>query len=366
MLLLAKQGTPEDTVLALNEGANDDVLLGQLADLVESQNLKAPANALEVLTAHPEPRLIGLWKLTSLAPKLKEYVQSQETAPELKRHALIALARLDQDRDLILSIAGEAQQPWLIRLGAVEALCEREAGTAAKSALPLMNEAKTEDEMRALLAPFLAKAGRLKSFVKQLDAEPCSKEPAELASRTLMAIGRNEAELTTVLNRILGRTALTQPYDAQYVSSLANAATVAGDAKHGKEIFERPTMTCRGCHQIGGIGGIIGPQLDAVGRGVPVELLVEAVLWPQRQIKEGYTATTITTKDGRTIAGYKVAESGTDLQVRDMATQQVMTLPKASLASRADAGSLMPEGLAASLSRDELRDLIAYLASLGK
>ena len=34
--------------------------------------------------------------------------------------------------------------------------------------------------------------------------------------------------------------------------------------------------------------------------------------------------------------------------------------------SRTDAGSLMPDGLTASLSREELRDLIAYLASLGK
>jgi hypothetical protein len=49
-----------------------------------------------------------------------------------------------------------------------------------------------------------------------------------------------------------------------------------------------------------------------------------------------------------------------------MATQQVTTLRKAEMQSRTDAGSLMPEGLTASLSREELRDLIAYLASLGK
>ena len=125
-------------------------------------------------------------------------------------------------------------------------------------------------------------------------------------------------------------------------------------------------LNCIACHQIGGKGGIIGPQLDAVGRGVPIELLVEAVMWPQRQIKEGYTATTVVMKDGRTLAGYKVAENGKDLQIRDMATQQVSALPKAAIQTRTDAGSLMPEGLTASLSREELRDLIAYLASLGK
>jgi putative heme-binding domain-containing protein len=125
-------------------------------------------------------------------------------------------------------------------------------------------------------------------------------------------------------------------------------------------------MACTGCHQVGGKGGIIGPQLDAVGRGVPVELIVEAVMWPQRQIKEGYTATTVVMKDGRILAGYKVAENGKDLQIRDMATQQVIPLPKDAIKTRTDAGSLMPEGLTASLTRDELRDLIAYLSSLGK
>jgi putative heme-binding domain-containing protein len=152
----------------------------------------------------------------------------------------------------------------------------------------------------------------------------------------------------------------------QWVSSLANEATVSGNAKRGNEIFHRVTLNCIACHSIGGQGGIIGPQLDAVGRGVPTELLVEAVMWPQRQIKEGFVATTVVMKDGRTLAGYKVAENGKDLQIRDMATQQVTALPKNTIQTRTDAGSLMPEGLTASLSREELRDLIAYLASLGK
>lgn len=389
LLLLAKQGTSEDVALALSEGTKDATLLSQLADLVEAQQIKAPQKgeklvsslfekpSPEALAASParnetslllsaSAKLIGLWKLTALAPQLKMHLTSSDTSLEPKRAILIALARLDAERDLILKLSADAQQPWLVRLGAVEALCEKDSVNAAKSALALMPTAKTEDEMRALLAPFLAKGGRLKNLVTQLDAAPCTKESADLATRTLLGIGRNEPELTAVLNRILGRITPVQPFDAQWVSSLANDATISGNAKRGGEIFQRVTLNCIACHAIGGKGGIIGPQLDAVGRGVPTELLIEAVMWPQRQIKEGYTATTIVMKDGRTMMGYKVAEGAADLQLRDMATQQVSTLPKSGIQTRTDAGSLMPEGLTASLSREELRDLIAYLASLGK
>jgi putative heme-binding domain-containing protein len=366
LLLLANQGTTDDIALALSEGARDPALLNQLADLAESQSIKAPANATEVLTAHPNAKLIGLWKLTTLTPKLKTLLDSPEATPDTKRGALIALARLDAEHDLTLKLAADPQQPWLVRLGAVEALCERHVVEAATTALALMPAAKTEDNMRALLAPFLARAPRTKALTAALTATPCDKESADLATRALIGIGRNEPGLTTLFNHILGRTAPVQPYDMQWVSSLANEATVSGNAKRGNEIFHRVTLNCIACHSIGGQGGIIGPQLDAVGRGVPTELLVEAVMWPQRQIKEGFVATTVVMKDGRTLAGYKVAENGKDLQIRDMATQQVTALPKSAIQTRADAGSLMPEGLTASLSREELRDLIAYLASLGK
>jgi putative heme-binding domain-containing protein len=382
LLLLAKQGSSDDVATALDAGLKDPALLSEFTDLVESQNLKAPngteakvgeasslatrGNAPPPTTTPPLARLIGLWKLSSLSKDLDAILTSKEASPESQRHALVALARLDAPAEKLAPFAQDPQRPWLVRLGAVEALCERHPAKAASSALVLMPVAKSEDDMRTLLAPFLAKAPRMKALTAALRDTPCSKESADLATRTLIAIGRNEPGLTALLNGILGRITPTQPYDSQWVSSLANSALVAGDPKHGKEIYERVTLNCIACHNIGGKGGITGPQLDAVGRGVPTELLVEAVLWPQRQIKEGYVATTITMKDGRMLAGYKVAENPTDLQVRDMATQQISKLPKAAIQSRTDAGSLMPEGLTASLSREELRDLIAYLASLGK
>jgi putative heme-binding domain-containing protein len=370
LLMLAKRGTEEDVGAALDAGVKDAELLSQLADLVETQQLKAPAQALEMLRNAPTntsvARLIGLWKLAPLAQQLKAALYASTSLAETKRAALVSLARLGVESKLMQDFVADPQQPYLVRIGAIEALAIHQITPAAQGAVALMPAAKDEEDMRALLAPFMAKAGRAKPLVAAITETPCSKEAADLATRALIAMGRNEPELSAALNKILGRTSVVMPYDAQWVSGLANEATVAGNPKKGNEIFHRVTLNCTACHSIGGQGGIIGPQLDAVGRGMPVELIVEAVMWPQRQIKEGYVATTVIMKDGRTLVGYKSKETGTELTVRDLATKAETTLQKSQMQSHTEAGSLMPDGLTASLSREELRDLIAYLASLGK
>jgi putative heme-binding domain-containing protein len=97
---------------------------------------------------------------------------------------------------------------------------------------------------------------------------------------------------------------------------------------------------------------------------VPVELLVEAILWPQRQIKEGFVSTSITTKSGRAISGYLENNDKQNIVIRDAATGVTHTIPAQQILTREDAGSLMPPGLTSGLTRSELRDLIRYLSEL--
>lgn len=377
LLMLAKRGTSADVGAALEAGQDDSTLLAQLADLLDGRPSSAPANAEAVLkdlcakvksssSLAAAAKLCGLWKVTSLGSQLQALLADANTSFDSKRAILVALARMNAGHDVIMRASSDAHSPYAVRLGAVEALSLNDGGNAAKAALALMPQAKTEEKMRGLLAPFLVKAARTKLLVTALTETPCNKESADLATRALITMGRNEPELSAVLNRILGRTGVVMPYDSQWVSSLGNEARVAGNPQKGDEIWHRPALNCIACHSIKGQGGIIGPQLDAVGRGMPIELIVEAVMWPQRQIKEGYVATTVVMKDGRTIIGYKNKESESELTIRDMASGALTTLLKSQMQSHTESGSLMPDGLTASLSREELRDLIAYLASLGK
>ena len=54
------------------------------------------------------------------------------------------------------------------------------------------------------------------------------------------------------------------------------------------------------------------------------------------------------------------------MQLRELASGQTSRFTAAQIAERQEAGSLMPEGLIMNMTREELRDLVAYLAGLGR
>ena len=109
---------------------------------------------------------------------------------------------------------------------------------------------------------------------------------------------------------------------------------------------------------------MIGPDLSAVGSGVPPERIVTEVLWPARQIKEGFVLRRYTKKDGSMVQGYE--QGGRDeaeLLVRDFATGEIRSIARDELARRDEVGSLMPP-TAQALSKEEVGDLLAYLFGL--
>lgn len=63
----------------------------------------------------------------------------------------------------------------------------------------------------------------------------------------------------------------------------------------------------------------MGPDLSSVGKSLTPELIVEQILWPDRQIKEGYVAVRAITDDGHIYTGLIVTQSPTEMVLRDPA-----------------------------------------------
>ncbi|MHA3769916.1 PVC-type heme-binding CxxCH protein [Verrucomicrobiota bacterium sgz303538] len=152
----------------------------------------------------------------------------------------------------------------------------------------------------------------------------------------------------------------------EFVAELAKDVLNSGDAKRGAAVFRRAELACTACHSVGGQGGNIGPALDSIGSGQPLDFIIGAVLEPQREIKESYEAIELTMKDGQTLQGYLQREDGNELVIRDVAQNRETRLARAQISQRRNAGSLMPAGLVDQLSREDLRDLFRYLSELGK
>jgi putative heme-binding domain-containing protein len=147
---------------------------------------------------------------------------------------------------------------------------------------------------------------------------------------------------------------------------MVSTAKKAGNARHGAEVFHAPRFACISCHKVGKLGGIIGPELTKVGLCLTPEQIVEAVLWPKRQVKEGYAALGIVTVNGKLLQGYKEREDDKELVLRDPATGRSIRLAKADIEERRDIGTLMPDGLTSAMSPEQLRDLIRFLMELGR
>jgi putative heme-binding domain-containing protein len=152
---------------------------------------------------------------------------------------------------------------------------------------------------------------------------------------------------------------------SEFVSALVAEVRAKGDVKRGADVYRRAELICATCHKIGDQGGIIGPALDAIGSAQPLDFIIGAVLEPQREIKESFETYNFTLKDGRMLTGNIVAGTAERFTLRDPAGAE-HSVRGSDVKEKKMFGSLMPAGLVDRLSREELRDLFAYLGSLGK
>jgi putative heme-binding domain-containing protein len=142
------------------------------------------------------------------------------------------------------------------------------------------------------------------------------------------------------------------------------------DFARGKRLYA--AAMCAQCHLFAGSGGTaqggaIGPDLTAVGSRFAAKDILEAITDPSKVISEQYQSFLFTMKDGSMIGG-QIAEENHYLLtlVIDPLTGAKQNYPKGNVVKReASPASLMPPGLLATLTKEEVLDLLAYLQSGG-
>lgn len=130
-----------------------------------------------------------------------------------------------------------------------------------------------------------------------------------------------------------------------------------GHEANGRAVFEK---ACAQCHVVGTLGHEVRPNLTGQSHR-SVEDLVSNILDPNMAINPNYLSVSVETKEGELLTGILAAETAeaiTLLQAQGVRS----TLRRDQLRRVESAGtSLMPEGLEAGLSPQELRDLVAFL-----
>ena len=380
MLLIASLGGPDELGLAFDLAiaeatppAQRASLLDALSQAFRQRNVKpkgdltrlvALLDAKDDAVKAASARAVGAWKVGQGSEKVRGLAMAEAAAMPVRVGAIEGLAGLNDPpgRAALEEIGRRKGSP--ARGAAVVALAGINVDEAAEIAAMFLADADASAASPVFEA-FVGRKGGPVALARELTGKTLAADVAKVGLRLNGTSGRPEPKLVEALTKA-GKldASRTVPVGPERDRLLADVAQ-HGDPARGEAIYRREAMQCLKCHAIAGAGGQVGPGIESLGASAPVDYILDAVLDPPKAVKEGYHATVVSTNDGKVIAGLKVRQTDAELVLRDAEDREV-AIPLSSIDERKEAGSLMPAGLADTLTRAELVDLVRFLSELGK
>jgi putative heme-binding domain-containing protein len=230
---------------------------------------------------------------------------------------------------LLLPLLADAARDVALRKQAVRSLARTSDG--AGELLKLAKEEKLADDLK-----FTASA--------ELNAARWPEIKAGAAKFLPLAHGQNAAPLPP----------------------LSELVKMKGDVAKGARIFTNASPGCANCHVVNGRGVELGPNLSEIGTKLGKDALIESILEPSSGVSFGYEAWNFTLKSGDEVYGLLASETADEVTVKHIGGI-ITRLKKSDLESRQQSKlSIMPAGLQAAMTAQELVDLVEYLAALKK
>lgn len=135
-----------------------------------------------------------------------------------------------------------------------------------------------------------------------------------------------------------------------------NVATLKGSAEQGADVFAK---NCAACHQLNGVGFSVGPDLAPL-RSKDADYWVKNILDPNAVIEPRFVSYNIDLEDDRSLSGIIGVETANAMTIVSGGGQTTTVSRNDVVDIRASNLSLMPEGLEAAISPQDMADLIAY------
>lgn len=177
--------------------------------------------------------------------------------------------------------------------------------------------------------------------------------PATLLDRLRSNKDKSVAKLAAeVLPPVISRSDVIAKYES--------ALKLVGDRERGKAAFAKACQACHVSHE--GQGIRLGPPIATFATAGKDSILGN-ILDPNKEVAPQYQAYTFELEGEPPILGLIASESTDEVSIRAPGGIE-RTFPRTHVVSMAGLGqSLMPEGLEATLTVEEMADLLAYLTS---
>jgi putative membrane-bound dehydrogenase-like protein len=279
---------------------------------------------------------------------------ARKSDPTLQLEALrrLATSSRPESTETLRAIARDTQQPSTSRAEALVGLASR----ADDSLVPLLDDPAPAVRLEAARA-----------------LRGTAKEPAVRAAllEKFQAIRGDaaSAKLVNQLEFVLGSES-GRPDGVEGWQKLLGSG---GDVEAGRRVFFSSNSACNGCHVAEGRGGVLGtgfstmpfgPDLSVIGRTANRQQIIESVVAPSRNVAPEMQGWMVRKKSGEVLTGRQIDQEARNIQLILLDGKE-HNIPRDEIASwGAMDVSLMPVGLPSGMSKEEFRDLVAYLESL--
>ena len=132
------------------------------------------------------------------------------------------------------------------------------------------------------------------------------------------------------------------------------------DVGLGEKLFTQ--QGCIACHTLDSTQAAIGPFMGQIGSIMKPAQIAEAIIRPNATISQGFQTALVSTTDGGSHIGFVTSRNSDEITLRDM-TGNVTKIAVSKVKSEDHLPtSMMPPGLANSLSLEEFASMVAFLS----
>jgi putative heme-binding domain-containing protein len=285
------------------------------------------------------------------ATQLAGNARTNETA-RLEAIQLLGLTSFAESGNRLLSLLTQ-DEPQSIQLASISALghfAEPAVGAELTERWNTLTPRLRSEALRVLLA----RPERATALLNAIAAGTIRDSVLDSA-QTKFLRNHNDKTVRQLATRVLDAKPATTRQ--QVIDSFMPALNLKGDAAHGKKIYEE---RCLSCHRLGGQGSALGPDLVTVKTTGKEKILVN-VVDPNREVRPEFVSYVVDTKDDESYIGLIANETGASVTVRQAYGKEDV-VPRTRISKmRSQGQSLMPEGLEAGLTPQDLADLIEYI-----
>ena len=310
-------------------------------------------------------RSLGPWRIGGARPRIEAVSQDAGSSSTVRIAAIRSLASLGDDpaKELINQLTQD--QNIDVAIAAMERQADSNFGAAAKALVARL----AKDPLRAeaisnAAAGFLGRKDGAQNMLSALEGVSLDASAARQFKSALRKMNA-PGDLIQAIDRAGKLQENRWILNDELKNKWLELAKTQGDPVQGEWIYRRNELQCIQCHKIGGVGGLVGPDLTSIGAQAPADYLLESLLNPAAKVKEGYNAKLVRTDSDEVLAGIPVRESDDEVVLR-LADGKEVTIDKGDIQEIKESRSLMPDGLLDSLTQEEAIHLLRFITEIGK